>query len=401
MRVKITVETPLIIGGSDEMLEFDFSQESGRLKAIDMEATGLAIGDEDARKWQEHIMGLISLKGVPGRSLQKDIHGTGETKMSNLMTFYGSLASRGLLRTFANEIDTGVRDFWKYGGVTPTLHHIWEAKGKRFIEPYIPGSTVKGAIRRSLLFDLIRKGDALRSGTGDVKASDLILENGPRFDYRHAFEDSHVFALSGKYSPQNDIMRFITVSDFIPTGEFGLELVQLWRKSGSRDQKSNYIAATSGSFAGEISLSRSLITRAVGGKLSHDDYWNLSKVLNLAESDVENISRKDSSAFATVEERIVKRIIEKVTDYSVINGQNSGYDVEGRRGIIILGFGKGSPLTTVLNASSSFSAEAIRKMTPLLRGKNPRNIASPKTRWVVQGKRGESRPGLCRMEVIP
>ena len=399
MKIRIAVETPLIIGGSDDMLEFDFFQESGHLKAIDLEATASVINEADALKWQNHIRNLITLKGIPGRSLQRDQSGTGAAKVSEIMTFYQNLARTGTLKTFTNEIELGGGDFWRFGGVTPTLYHITQAQSGRLMEPYIPGSSVKGAIRRSVLFDLIGRGQFIVSEGRNAKASDLILENVSGFNDRHAFEDSPVFRISGKSSPQNDLMRFITVSDFIPDGKFTLSLVQLSRKTGTREQKSNYLAVTSGKFTGDISLNRSILLQGIGGKLKSDDYRNLASVLNVSESDIKGISGESNSAFARVEEKIVKYLIEKVTGYAVINGEISGYDVEGRHGIIILGFGKGSPLNTVLNANSSFSAEALRKLTAM-RKRNPKAIASPKTKWVVQWKGGESRPGLCTMEVI-
>lgn len=399
MKIRITVETPIIIGGSDEMLEFDFFQESGHLKAIDFDATASVINEADALKWHNYIRNLISLKGIPGRSLQRDQTGTGASKVSEIMSFYQNIAKIGTLKTFSNEIELSGGDFWRYGGITPTLYHIKQTERGRTMEPYIPGSSVKGAVRRSVLFDLIRRGESIISGNRNYKASDMILENGSWATDRHAFEDKPVFTLSGKPLPQNDLMRFITVSDFIPDGEFKISLVQLSRKTGNREQKSNYLAVTSGKFAGEICLNRSILLRAMGEKLNRDDYRNLTSVLNVSESDLKGIYGESRSAFEKVEEKIVKYLIEKVSSYAVINGNSSGYNVEGRHGIIILGFGKGSPLNTVLNANSSFSADALKKLIAMGK-RNPGAIVSPKTKWIVQWRGGEYRPGLCRLEVI-
>lgn len=398
MKVSITVVSPLVIGGSDVMLEFDFFQENGYLKAVDFDATASVISEADALKWHDHIKDIISLKGIPGKSFQRDSSGTGSAKVSEIMSFYQSMARTGILKTFANEIELGVEDFWRYGGVTPTLYHLSQTERGRFMEPYIPGSSVKGAIRRSLLFDLIREDRYILSGGKNVKASDLILEEEYRSDDRHAFEDKPVFKLSGKNHSQNDLMQFIIVSDFIPQERFILSLVQMSRKTGTREQKSNYLAVTLGKFTGEISLNRSILLRAIGDSLKND-YHNLTNVLNLTESDIRNINADNKSAFAKVEEKIVKQLIEKVSNYAVINGKISGYDVKEGNGIIILGFGKGSPLNTVLNASSSFSERAMRKIAES-RKKNVKAKVFPRTRWMVLLKGKEVRPGLCKIEVI-
>jgi CRISPR-associated protein Csm5 len=97
-------------------------------------------------------------------------------------------------------------------------------------KPYIPGSSIKGAIRTALMFDYIKKLDKGRFGYGATPH----LPNSPH----HLYYGLDIFCLPGKrsqYLPENDALRFLQVTDTSPSPLESLRVYALERKGGSRN----------------------------------------------------------------------------------------------------------------------------------------------------------------------
>lgn len=103
-------------------------------------------------------------------------------------------------------------------------------------KPYIPGSSIKGAIRTALMFDYIKKQNNGRLGYGATPH----LPNSPR----QLYYGSDIFCLPGKrsqYLPENDALRFLQVTDTSPSPLESLRVYALERKGGSRNAIPNLL----------------------------------------------------------------------------------------------------------------------------------------------------------------
>lgn len=400
MNVKISVETPLIIGGSDDILEYDFLNEADNICLIDFEATASRMSDTDAEKWQSLVEGMFALKGKPNMSIQGSGSGRADDKRSRFIAFYEDLKKRGILKFYGNKISCSSPDFWKYGSVTPTIHYVSIGTEGKVMVPYIPGSTIKGTLRRSILFRLIKGDQGLTMDGSKVRPSDLLLslngDNGWRG--RRSFSDSKIFSLSKKPTARNDAMRLISVSDFLPSGNFDLGIVQLRRKTKGKDLVANYLAITGGNFTGEISINLSMIHQFGAMVSDESTFFNLSKIFGLSRNDFRSIGEGGSS-LGNVESRVVSHILDLVDDYSRINGGELYYSIAGSQRRIILGYGKGAPLTTVNNANDGFKASALDAMQKV-RTKNRERIIQPTSHWYAEFDHKQLRPGQCTIEVM-
>lgn len=120
-------------------------------------------------------------------------------------------------------------------------------KDKKYI-PYIPGSSIKGAIRNALRNNYIKKGG---------KVTGLEGRRDEKLDH------SIFYMPQGNYKQQitNDIMRFIEITDFYPVGDYKLKIHRIVRtKSNYSAQKISSYAVTldSGEFQGNITINNSL-----------------------------------------------------------------------------------------------------------------------------------------------
>lgn len=97
-------------------------------------------------------------------------------------------------------------------------------------KPYIPGSSIKGAIRTALMFDYIKKQNNGRKGYGATPH----LPNSTR----QLYNGLDIFCLPDKrsqqYLPENDALRFLQVTDTSPSSFKSLRVYALERKGGSR-----------------------------------------------------------------------------------------------------------------------------------------------------------------------
>lgn len=159
-------------------------------------------------------------QGENARFLIKDITSLVSSQQGTLVDFFNEhgLLPRDFSRaaipvSFPNSITFGNRNLF-----LPTL-----TGGK----PYIPGSSIKGAIRTALMFDYIKNQD--NGGPGYGATSHLQ-------DSRQVYTGSDIFCLPDHRSrllPENDALRFLQVTDTIPSSLESLRVYALERKGGT------------------------------------------------------------------------------------------------------------------------------------------------------------------------
>jgi CRISPR-associated protein Csm5 len=147
--------------------------------------------------------------------------------------------------------------------------------------PYIPGSTVKGALRTALLWEFAHK---------DPDFIEKRRNKNDAVDYaKTAFTTSYN---KSDFDAKSDLMKFIEVSDFLPkaNGENPLKLVHFITYNYSKDKSTNQYRliplfrnnceCVEGSFVGSISISPQL-TSAVDSNANSELASLLTKRLGI------------------------------------------------------------------------------------------------------------------------
>ncbi|MEM0133955.1 MAG: type III-A CRISPR-associated RAMP protein Csm5 [Thermoplasmatales archaeon] len=391
MKLGISVRTPMVIGGTDEIQEFDIFEKGGKAYVVDVVATSISISEAESERWLSITRAFIGEKGEPGnRNYAQNVRKS--DPKDDMQLFLSELYNAGKLKLFEPAIDILGKGYRDYGPVKPTMYHV-DASGKtKRMVPYIPGSSVKGAIRKAILYRLIRNGVSVPIQGRQQKIIDILL--GDRGMRQDNMSDSAVFSYDPANRVLSDIMKFLVVTDFLPNDDVSLALFQVSGKVRSYDVKATHLGIASGTFVGNIAINRSLIP-VLKGVIPDAQSERLRKVLALP-----NLTGFNTKDMESIEERMVKWILESVDMFSRDNGKVTGYNFDDLSKFMVLGQGKGGPLTTVINASPEIIRQADQ-MGVNVRGKGGlSSLARPKTRSEVEMPSGKVRPGLCTMGAL-
>ena len=101
--------------------------------------------------------------------------------------------------------------------------------------PYIPGSTLKGAIRTALLGDMLLKNDEVFKENNQhfINMVDQVPRGNPRTEYPAAQIERNVF---GK-DPNHDLFRALQISDTAPLESEALEIGTAWTVTLNSDDQ--------------------------------------------------------------------------------------------------------------------------------------------------------------------
>ena len=92
--------------------------------------------------------------------------------------------------------------------------------------PYIPGSTLKGAIRTALLAEILSESDAVyNESLGQIET---LIQQGPRGNPRREQPARRIEALVFGKDPNHDLFRALQVSDTTPLDSDALEIGLAW-----------------------------------------------------------------------------------------------------------------------------------------------------------------------------
>ncbi len=211
--IKLTVKTPIHIGSGLQYLPIDY--------VININNDSLSIIDQEQ---------LIEAVNADERVYQKFI--------SQCENFHPN--NTGLVR-FIRDLGKGKyrysvkvsNDALEY--INANQNALHRAPIDKFIRnplddtPYIPGSSVKGTIRTAILEVFFRKLKSQESNSEDKclddEFRDNILKEKLNNKYNNAFKDSD----------DNDIAKYIYVSDFYPADTVSMEIYKPKNKKGNRE----------------------------------------------------------------------------------------------------------------------------------------------------------------------
>ncbi len=236
---------------------------------------------------------------------------------------------------------------------------IGNYNGNKFV-PYIPGSSIKGAIRNALRNNYIKEGGHVNGLEG---------YRGDKIDYSIFY----VPPMNGKRQMTDDVMRFIEVSDFYPVNDYQLKIHKIVRtKSTLASQKipAYAVALQSGEFKGNITINRSL------GFVKADKLNEVSKVFkNLGVT--LNGTDYDNS---------IKDILKITSDHyrSILNSEKNYYtDIP--ENPLALGFGGGIEQKTIITSLNEYDFSKAEHSINSNNKKIKLNNRIPSTHWEIDG----------------
>lgn len=168
--------------------------------------------------------------------------------------------------------------------------------------PYIPGSSVKGAIRTALLWEFSKKDKLISNIEQSLKKKSNITKKTIGIDYVN-----DIFNISGadtKWDATKDFMKYIEVSDFLPSGSNELLLIpvtvysSLSNTTRSYDKAYIFCECVTGSFQGTISVSPQLAIDIESGNKHLDAFLkdssgseNIERMMDLIKRSLRNYLR--------------------------------------------------------------------------------------------------------------
>lgn len=179
---EITVNSPVFIG-SGEQIDFKYLyRKDGTYRVVDFDKTAdLILSGNRAEFYTNRILEKIK----NGQRIWQDL--------------WSELEREGLLFYYGNEIEEIGQDLGKQTtNIRMYIGSISQRGKETDLVPYIPGSTIKGSIRNAIFYRYIKKqGAGMR-----------------REEYENEFRN--FFNLDAKTGGPSNIMKYISVSDFLP-----------------------------------------------------------------------------------------------------------------------------------------------------------------------------------------
>jgi CRISPR type III-A-associated RAMP protein Csm5 len=226
MKFEIEIKTPTVITTGEQILNTDLYEKDGNVYRVRIEDLFVSIDKIYRDEFRKKYIDAIKNKNSYIKDMYKDIK-VDESLLIGPKIYY------------KNEFITYREIILDY------ISYIKEINGKYYYLPYIPGSTIKGAIKNS-----IKK---------------YILNYLRTDNYYDVLREFQIFRESKNYQLA-DIFRFIQFSDFMPIDEknlsIGLGLVKRVRnqQDGGKIPQYTFYLLPGTRFVGEINvISKDLI----------------------------------------------------------------------------------------------------------------------------------------------
>ncbi|MEM3573413.1 MAG: type III-A CRISPR-associated RAMP protein Csm5 [Nitrososphaeria archaeon] len=354
MKFKMKILSPTVVSDKNSISSFDLLFDNDKeCRIIDIEGSKL---NED-----EIINILNYMKKILSMKRSDRVHRTEKDDLENLRAFYKDLLKKGrALKVYNTKIEIGIENYRAMNKIiVPMFHKKTEGEQTSLI-PYIPGSSVKGSIRKAMAYNLLKNdkyyfNEFVSCMSGENKKARR----------QECFDRLFMYENYGKhYDAKLDVLRFLEVSDFIPDNSYKLSLLQMSRLSSkNKIIQLQAIMISAGTFYGDINY--------------------VSPPLKLRESVNRKIMALTNLKDISSNEDVEKSIIPILQSYY---GRKGNTSCEGKAPIMI-GFGTGAEMKGITELDDRF----IRQYA------NKKNKSwPPKTHFSVNGKY----PGQVCLEVI-
>ncbi|MGP6240392.1 type III-A CRISPR-associated RAMP protein Csm5 [Cuniculiplasma sp. SKW4] len=348
--------TPFIIKNGEKFSVMELLEEENRLYRIDTDSFSTNLSKEEIKEQNKLFDKFIEIK----KKMTNQKGGNRNLKVSpndylemwtDIQNF--NRKNKASEHRLLPEIEKG-SDFKRYYEFDDYLNIvIFEDKRKEFV-PYIPGSTLKGLLRRMIHLEFIK----------------LYSKNsgGKRIDIGNKYEDFNK-RTEGKLKL---LMQSIQVSDFYPSRDFRIKIDSVRRDP--KGAKAALPLVQSGKFYGEVNVNLPV---------------NLSQDLKeiLSQIGISNESLKDTN---TVENRIFNIVTQNskiIIEQNQKRYNNSYYLGEAEeKNYLALGFGKGLSLSGFVSVKDIYNLALARIRGSRSSRHNDSELKEqvfPKTNWTV------------------
>jgi CRISPR-associated protein Csm5 len=366
MRYEIMIETPTLISDKDHISSFEIYQNNKNNTCRIIDTENFNVDKDELNK----IIKLI--KETLGDANNFNKRDTYTKKFEQLQKEYEKIASKRNI-FYNNVIFNRIHNSNLKNEIKLPIHSKIYDNGMKMI-PYIPGSSLKGAIRNAVLKSYVKKIQEFPDYVNMCINSRNKNRNYGQclnilFDYR---EEEIKKDKKDKYDPLYDIFSFLEVSDFNPKPsnpeEFELSLRQMRRVYKNESYKNEgkkpkglpvqAIMIEKGTFIGDIRIN---IPKSTEKKKQIMEKFNEMLGCNCDD-----------------ENTILSNIIDKLKETESVNN--------GGKIIFYMGFGKGAERNTIISVYPKF----IDKYTNTLHGKRK---WPPSTFYILENSNNNLIPG--------
>ncbi len=391
MKYTIEVKSPLMITNGTEIYRTWqlFPPDEPKVRLIDMDRTMEKCDLRDIKDLLDQMDKYYKFK--PG-SMRHE--GSGKMGVGYSIPKLQELNKRKKLSFYTNQIIRD-RNTLKEETEIKMIYHdkVLTSDGIKIV-PYIPGSSLKGAIRNAILFSRIKY---------DERFKQPFLQE----------PEKNQFIYARLEEIDRDVFEFLEITDFYPQeNNFELGIVMIERRSNNARARGIPIlgmAVKKGSFTGRIGMSQTLRSRlkflddseksALISKFAETfaDKSDVGKLISL-------LSKMDSNVkLIEIENFISKRIIKCLNDFTNLNTNRSEVNNE-KLCQLYLGFGKGSTLTTVIGALNKRELDKIKQKKyvykTLPKNVELENLHEPKSQYMYSLPFSDmSKIGLCNLSI--
>jgi CRISPR type III-A-associated RAMP protein Csm5 len=289
LKIKLEIITPVFIGDGNEYLPFDYILQNKKIKIIDKQRFNNRIYKdqelfEEFSKVSDNTQSLIDFLNINVNEYSYEI----DVENS---AYEDLIRNKGSIRR-------------------PVSNFI---KDKYYNTPFIPGSSLKGAVRTALLDYVFANNSELKSLFQKEK-------------YYKSLE-AEVFCNDGRFDAKNDCLKALSISDLKPA-EYKLKAIKPKNKGLKNENLLPVIleCVCSGIFEGEIRIDENLLKR------NSSKYFklNFDEIKNALEFHYKNVIENETKRF--------NANIPNYCDYMMKLGKHGGAGaktIEGKRNIWI------------------------------------------------------------------
>jgi len=269
-------------------------------------------------------------------------------------------------------------------------------KDKKIYKPYIPGSSIKGAIRNAIRNEYIRKNKIDIIYYYDYKKHMLKVSsynfNGNNYkdlDEAIFYKEEQNGSNKGKKEISNDIFKFIEIDDFYPE-EYSLKIYKIKRTKLSNNNSNGIpsyaVFIDSGTFTGNIKIGRSFNNIYKSNKNEFNKISEVfSKLINIKINDAsDNTKEEIINKILCISGKYYQDILKKEEKYYNIKD----YNIKEDKKILLIGFGGGIEEKTIIN---SLDDEQFKDATKVIKSGNRKMIhfngRMPSTAWTIDNKK--------------
>ena len=362
MRFEIETVTPLHVGsGSTYPLATEAVVDQNRLRRVSISKLS-DLSENDRRKLERALKKLERASELKNREASRAVK-----EASRAVKEIGEVLKEGEFR-YEAELKFKI-DPVRMGRDKIRLNEIRECI-KMADVPFIPGSSIKGAIRTALLWKYARenrdelheylggKVEEIRRKMEKIRREVNKKEKWKIKEYKKVIKEykkeigeefvKNVFKLDKKWDAKKDLLKFLSVSDFIPS-DSKIEIKDV-RTYFSERKIHSYVETVSGTFIGQISLNPQ-----VRAALKSREYMLLSEklgILGMDEPNEEEMLEHLKNVLREFNEWCLKKEIELVKQSELEKVRNALEDVRNKNKeefLIRAGFGSGTIYQTLIS----------------------------------------------------